>query len=499
MCGIIALAGYDDVIQDLYDGLVLLQHRGQDAAGIVTYDDQFHLKKANGMVQEVFHSKSIDRLRGRIGIGHVRYPTAGCNSEFEAQPFFVNSPFGIALAHNGNLTNAAELGQELLQEEFCHLNTTSDSEVLLNVFAQALRRQRPKKLSPELLFRAMRAVYRRCKGSYACVALIGGQGIIGFRDAYGIRPLAIGKRKFGMKEEYIICSENAAMEPLGFEFLRDVEPGEVIFVDRKNQMHTRVCRRGELHPCIFEWVYLAAQDSLIDRVSVYKARVRMGELLARQIKNAGLKIDSVIPIPDTSRAAAAGISDALNIRYREAFVKNRYIGRTFIMPGQHLRQRSVHFKIHPIKLEFRKNNVLLVDDSIVRGNTMRKIVEMARTAGARKVYVAIACPPLRSPCPYGVDMPTYDEFIAHERSIEEVRKLIGADALFYGKMEDLIASVRRGNPRIKSFCTGCMNKRYPTPEVNKRLLLHMGRRRSHTRDSGSEGEENEGAGLLSLV
>ena len=497
MCGIIALSGYEDVIQDLYDGLILLQHRGQDAAGIVTFNNQFHLKKANGMVQDVFHAKSIERLKGPIGIGHVRYPTAGCNSEFEAQPFFVNSPFGIALAHNGNLTNASELARQLLEEEFCHLNTSSDSEVLLNVFAQALRRQRPKKLHPEILFRAMRSVYRRCKGSYACVALIGGQGIVGFRDPYGIRPLAIGKRKYGMKEEHIICSENSCMKGLGFEFLRDVAPGEAVFVDRKGQLHTRVCRKGTLSPCIFEWVYLAAHDSLLDRVSVYKARVRMGELLARQIAKAGIHIDSVIPVPDTSRAAAAGLADSLKIRYREALVKNRYIGRTFIMPGQEMRQRSLRFKIHPIELEFRKNSVLLVDDSIVRGTTMRKIVEMARSAGAKKVYVASASPPLRSPCPYGVDMPTYDEFIAHDRTIEEVRRAIGADGLFYLKIEDLISAVRRGNPKIKTFCTGCMNGRYATPEVTKRLLLEMGRGRNETR--AAESQESGEGGLLSLV
>ncbi|NLG07597.1 amidophosphoribosyltransferase, partial [Candidatus Peribacteria bacterium] len=374
MCGIIAVSGYRDVIQDLYDGLLLLQHRGQDAAGIITYNSQFHLKKSNGMVRDVFHAKSMSRLLGPMGIGHVRYPTAGCSSEFEAQPFFVNTPFGMALAHNGNLTNAQELAKELVEKRFRHLNTSSDSEVLLNMFASALRHQRPTKLMPNHIFGALKHVMRRCKGAYSAVALIGSHGIVGFRDPYGIRPLQLGKRKFGMKEEYIIASENTAMKALDFEFMRDIHPGEAVFIDSKNHLHTRQIRAGHLSPCLFEWVYLAAPDSNLDQVNVYKARVRMGEALARQIRQSGLKIDSVIPVPDTGRPMATGLANILGIRYREGLIKNRYIGRTFIMPGQTVRKRSLRFKLHPIELEFKGKNVLLVDDSIVRGNTSKKIV-----------------------------------------------------------------------------------------------------------------------------
>ncbi len=503
MCGIIAVSGFQNAIQDLYDGLIVLQHRGQDAAGIVTFDNQFHLKKANGMVRDVFHQQSLQRLRGPMGIGHVRYPTAGCNSEFEAQPFFVNSPFGIALAHNGNLTNSQKLATELLHTDFRHLNTSSDSEVLLNVFALALQKQRPIQLTPDHIFRAVRTVHRRCTGSYSAVVLIGGNGILAFRDPHGIRPLQIGKRKHGMKEEYILCSENTLMKPLGYEFVRDVLPGEAVYIDKHNNFHSRVCAKGHLNPCAFEWVYLAAPDSVIDNVSVYKARVRMGESLASQIKKSGLKIDSIIPIPDSSRAAAAGLADKLKIRYREGFVKNRYIGRTFIMPGQALRQRSLHFKIHPIDLEFKGNDVLLVDDSIVRGNTSRKIVEMAREAGARKVYFASASPPVTGPCPYGVDIPTTDELIGANKSIEEVCEFIGADGLFYATAEDMVRAIKVGNRKLQKLCTGCFNGRYPTPEVTPKLLLEMGSARNNTRDTMSslmvDGDDAEGSKGMTLM
>ncbi len=499
MCGIIAVSGYSDAIQDLYDGLIVLQHRGQDAAGIVTFDSQFHLKKANGMVRDVFHAQSLERLRGPMGIGHVRYPTAGCSSEFEAQPFFVNSPFGIALAHNGNLTNSKKLTDELLHSDFRHLNTNSDSEVLLNVFALALQRQRPIKLKPEHVFRAVRTVHRRCQGSYSAVALIGGQGIVAFRDPYGIRPLVLGKRKYGMKEEYIICSESTVMKPLGYEFIRDIRPGEAVFIDTKNHVHARICKKGELSPCAFEWIYLAAPDSVIDDVSVYKARLRMGESLAKQIKASGIQIDSVIPIPDSSRAAAAGLADKLKVRYREGFVKNRYIGRTFIMPGQAIRQRSLHFKIHPIDLEFAGNRVLLVDDSIVRGNTSRKIVEMAKEAGAKKVYFASASPPITGPCPYGVDIPTTDELIGSHNNIKEICKMIGADGLFYAKTEDMVKAIRIGNRRLQKLCTGCFNGRYPTPEITKKLLLDLGCNRNSTRDEHNMSSDEEGEAYKAMT
>ena len=501
MCGILALSGYQDVIQDLYDGLIVLQHRGQDAAGIVTYNSQFHLKKSNGMVRDVFHTKSLERLKGPMGIGHVRYPTAGCSSEFEAQPFFVSTPFGIALAHNGNLTNAGELRKILLEKYYRHLNTNSDSEVLLNVFSVALQNQRPRHLTPEHIFRAMKTVFRLCKGAYSAVTLIGGHGIVAFRDPHGIRPLQLGKRKYGMKEEYMIASENTVFKALEYEFVRDVQPGEVIFIDCKNRLHSRVVRKGELNPCLFEWVYLAAPDSTIDGVNVYKARVRMGEALARQIKKAGIKIDSVIPVPDTGRPAAAGLADKLKVRYREGFVKNRYIGRTFIMPGQPMRKRSLQFKLHPIELEFKNNNVLIVDDSIVRGNTSRKIVEIARRAGAKKVYFASAAPPIISQDPYGIDLPTTTELIAADHSIEQIRKFIGADRLFYGTIDELRSAIRRGNANIHHFSEGCFTGKYPTPEVTPKLLREMGTCRNETRESfdGDEEEDRGGNKMMALV
>lgn len=503
MCGVIAVSGNNDVIQDLYDGLILLQHRGQDAAGIVTYNSQFHLKKSNGMVRDVFHAKSLSRLTGKMGIGHVRYPTAGCSSEFEAQPFFVNTPYGIALAHNGNLTNARELSKDLREKEYRHLNTNSDSEVLLNVLSVAIKNQKPKKnLTPDQVFGAVKEVFKKCTGAYSSVALIGGQGIVGFRDPHGIRPLQLGKRKNGGKEEYIIASENTAFKALDFEFVKDIQPGEVVFIDTKNKLHTKqVVEPKRFSPCIFEWVYLAAPDSLLDGVSVYKSRVRMGEALAKQIEKAGLEIDSVIPVPDTGRPMAAGLADALKTRYREGFVKNRYIGRTFIMPGQQVRKRSLQFKLHPINLEFKGNNVLIVDDSIVRGNTSKKIVEIARQAGAKKVYFASASPPIISPDPYGIDLPTTSEMIAANHSIEEVRKFIGADALFYTTIEDIREAIQVGNPNIKRFSDGCFTKKYPTPEITPQLLKSLGNARNQTRTQHemSSDEEGESYKMMSLV
>jgi amidophosphoribosyltransferase len=504
MCGIIAVSGFEDVIQDLYEGLIVLQHRGQDAAGIMTYNTQFHLKKSNGMVRDVFHAKSLARLRGPMGVGHVRYPTAGCSSEFEAQPFFVSTPFGIAMAHNGNLTNAADLAKELKEKYFRHLNTNSDSEILLNVFSVALMNQRPKKLTPEHVFGAMKTVFRKCKGAYSVVALIGGQGIVAFRDPHGIRPLQLGRRTYGMKEEYMIASESTVFKALDYKFVRDIQPGEVIFIDRKNKLHSREVRRGILNPCLFEWVYLAAPDSTIDKVNVFKARVRMGEYLARQIKKAGIHIDSVIPIPETGRPVAAGLADKLKVRYREAFVKNRYIARTFIMPGQQIRKRNIQFKMRPIELEFKGNNVLLVDDSIVRGNTSKKIIEIARKAGAKKVYFASAAPPIIAPDPYGIDLPTFTELIAADHTVEQIRKHIGADGLFYGTIEDLRQAVRKGNKDIRRFSEGCFTKKYPTPEVTQELLMQWAVDRNTTRESHStqamgEDEEDENYKMMTLV
>ncbi|MBT3293037.1 amidophosphoribosyltransferase [Candidatus Peregrinibacteria bacterium] len=504
MCGVIAVSGFRDVIQDLYDGLILLQHRGQDAAGIVTYDEQFHLKKSNGMVRDVFHSRSLARLKGRMGIGHVRYPTAGCCSEFEAQPFFVNTPYGIALAHNGNLTNSKELAIELRDKDYRHLNTTSDSEVLLNVFSVALRNQKPTKtLTADNVFGAVNEVFSKCKGAYSAVALVGEQGIVGFRDPHGIRPLQLGVRKFGMKKEYIIASENTAFKALDFEFVKDIQPGEAVFIDRKNNLHTKqIVSADRFSPCIFEWVYLAAPDSMLDGVSVYKSRIRMGEALADQIIESGIQIDSVIPVPDTGRPMATGLADKLKVRYREGFVKNRYIGRTFIMPGQQVRKRSLQFKLHPIDLEFKNNSVLIVDDSIVRGNTSKKIVEIARNAGAKNVYFASASPQIVSPDPYGIDLPTTSELIAANSSIEEIRKFIGADGLFYNTIENIREAIQIGNNDINKFSDGCFTKKYPTPEITSEMLEELGNDRNRTRTSYlSEGTDEEGENYrnMSLV
>lgn len=501
MCGVIAVSGNDDVIQDLYDGLLLLQHRGQDAAGIMTYNEQFHLKKGSGLVREVFHMKSLLRLRGRMGIGHVRYPTAGCSSEFEAQPFFVNTPFGIALAHNGNLTNAESLRKDLLTKEYRHLVTQSDSEVLLNVFSVALMKQSPRVLTPAHIFGAVRRVMRTCTGAYSAVALIGGQGgtgggIVAFRDPHGIRPLQIGTRGGTGGTEYIVASENTAMPALGFTFLRDVRPGEAIFIDRRGTLYEHQCVKGMLSPCLFEWVYLAMPDSTLDDVNVYKARVRMGEYLAEHIKKADMLIDSVIPIPDTGRPMATGLADALRIRYREGFIKNSYIGRTFIMPGQNTRQRNLRFKLHPVDLEFRGKNVLLVDDSIVRGNTSKKIIAMAREAGAKKVYYASVAPPIISPDVYGIDMPTMDELIAARKSTEDVRRIIGADALFYGTLADVRRAVQYGNPAIRHFSDGYFSGCYATPEVTPKLLRELGRKRVIHRADVEQATEEERQLLL---
>lgn len=495
------IVGKADVIEDLYDGLTLLQHRGQDAAGIITYDNQFHLKKSNGLVRDVFHAKSMARLTGKMGIGHVRYPTAGCSSEFEAQPFFVNSPFGIAMAHNGNLTNASELAEELVEKYYRHLNTNSDSEVLLNVFAVALVNQRPKKLTPDHIFNAVKTVFRKCKGAYSVVALIGDHGVVAFRDPHGIRPLQLGKRTNGT-DEYVVCSENTAFKGLDFEFIRDIAPGECVYIDKNNQLHSQQVRKGKLNPCLFEWVYLAAPDSTIDQVNVYKARVRMGEYLAKQIKQAGIQIDSVIPVPDTGRPAAAGLADKLKVRYREGFVKNRYIGRTFIMPGQSVRKRSLKFKLHPIELEFRNKSVLLVDDSIVRGNTSKKIVEIVREAGAKEVYFASASPPIIGPDPYGIDLPTSSELIAADHSIDEIREFIGADGLFYNTVEDTRKAVTYGNKSIRKFSDGCFSGTYPTEEITPEYLANLGLTRNQIRNmttGGAGSDEDDSGKTMSLV
>jgi amidophosphoribosyltransferase len=466
MCGIIGIVGRADVAAALYDGLTVLQHRGQDAAGIATVDGKaLRLHKGNGLVRDVFEDAHMRQLGGRVGIGHCRYPTAGSEGSAEAQPFFVNSPFGIALAHNGNLINTEALRRELFEDDRRHINTESDSEVLLNVFAHELQLQAHLKLEPEHVFKAIGGVHARCVGGYAVVAMVLGLGVVAFRDPHGIRPLVLGERDVTGGKEYAVASESVALDVLGFRRLRDVLPGEGVILTGDGQLLTRQCGAPRQHaPCIFEYVYLARPDSMIEDVSVYKARLRMGERLAQKILRLRPQhdIDAVIPIPDTSRTAALPLANMLGVPYREGFVKNRYVGRTFIMPGQIERQKSVRRKLNAIELEFRNKVVLLVDDSIVRGTTSKQIIQMAREAGARKVYFASAAPPVRYPNVYGIDMPAAHELIAHGRSEREIEQLLGADWLIYQDLDDLVAAVGEGNEHLAAFDTSCFSGEYVT-------------------------------------
>jgi amidophosphoribosyltransferase len=482
MCGIAGIVSNGEVNQELYEALTVLQHRGQDAAGIVTCEkDRLHLRKESGLVRDVFHTRHMVELRGSMGIGHVRYPTAGCTSSAEAQPFYVNSPYGISLAHNGNLTNAASLKKELFLQDQRHINTDSDSEVLLNVFAHELQESGKLRLGPEDVFRAVAGVHRRCRGAYAVVAMITGFGIIGFRDPHGIRPLVFGEREGKKGKEYLMASESVALDVLGFRLIRDVAPGEAVLIEKDGALHTRQCADHVLHsPCIFEFVYFARPDSIIDNISVYKARLRMGEKLAAKIlrEQPNHDIDVVIPIPDTSRTSALQLANRIGVKYSEGFIKNRYIGRTFIMPGQTLRRKSVRQKLNAIDLEFRGKNVLLVDDSIVRGTTSMQIIQMARDAGARKVYFASASPPVRYPNVYGIDMPAAHELIAHGRSDEEVQQELGCDWLVYQDLQDLVDAVRQGNPAIPRFDTSCFDQNYVTGDIDQDYLEQLGKYRS---------------------
>ena len=464
MCGIIGIVATQDVAPQLYDGLTVLQHRGQDAAGIATADGS-HLRvhKGNGLARDVFDAKAMRLLEGRFGIAHCRYPTAGSEGNDEAQPFYVNSPYGIALSHNGNLVNTDALRREVFEQDRRNVNTESDSEVLLNVFAHELDMQ--KALTPEAAFRAVEGVNRRAKGGYAVVTAVLGLGLVAFRDPHGIRPLVLGKRNSGAGDEYAVASESVALDILGFERMRDVAPGEAVVVTARGELFTRQCAEPAEHaPCIFEFVYFARPDSMMDNVSVHKARMRMGVTLGEKILRLrpDHDIDVVIPIPDTSRDSAMEIASVLGLKYREGFVKNRYVGRTFIMPGQGERAKSVRRKLNTIPLEFKDRVVLLVDDSIVRGTTSKQIVQMARDAGARKVYLASAAPPVRHPNVYGIDMPSAEELVAHGRSEEEVEKLLGVDWLVYQDLSDLEAAVAGPKQLITRFDSSCFNGEYVT-------------------------------------
>jgi amidophosphoribosyltransferase len=492
MCGILGIVARSPVNQLLYDGLLLLQHRGQDAAGIVTGEgNSFHMHKGSGQVRDVFRTRDMRSLPGNIGIAHCRYPTAGSAFKVaEAQPFYVNSPFGIVLGHNGNLTNSDALKEEMFRTDLRHINTGSDSEVLVNVLAHELEQASVKlHLEPQTMFTAVAAVHRRLKGAYAVVAMIAGYGVLAFRDPFGIRPLVIGYNETDTGTEYMVASESVALDALGYRLLRDVAPGEAVFIDQEGNFHSQQCaQKSSLNPCIFEYVYLARPDSIIDGASVYETRLHMGEKLAEKIRRQyrHLAVDVVIPIPDSSRPSALQLAQGLGVPYREGFVKNRYIGRTFIMPGQEVRSRSVRQKLNPISMEFKGKNVLLVDDSIVRGTTSREIVQMAREAGARKVFFASAAPPVRFPNVYGIDMPTRAELIAAHRSEEEVARELGADALVYQDLDALKDAVRRANPRLTSFETSCFDGVYITGDITSDYLRAIEIRRDAARDSGDD-------------
>ncbi|CUA82665.1 MULTISPECIES: amidophosphoribosyltransferase [Gulbenkiania] len=501
MCGILGVVGQSPVNQLLYDGLQLLQHRGQDAAGIVTaHNKTFHMHKGSGMVRDVFRTRNMRSLQGNAGIAHVRYPTAGSAANLaEAQPFYVNSPFGIVLAHNGNLTNTDELKADMFRHDLRHINTNSDSEVLLNVFAHELAiNVTGYELSVEAVFKAIEGVHRRVKGAYAVVALISGYGLVAFRDPNGIRPLVIGSHDHHGRTEYMFASESVALDCSGFSLLRDVEPGEGIFVSFDGHFEARQCAERIRHaPCLFEFVYFARPDSVIDGASVYQARLAMGERLAEKVRQVvpELDIDVVMPIPDTSRPSALQLANALGLPYREGFIKNRYIGRTFIMPGQGVRKKSVRQKLNPVACEFRGRNVLLVDDSIVRGTTSREIVQMARDAGAKKVYFASAAPAVRFPNVYGIDMPTRAELLATGRTEEEIAREIGADAVIYQDLEALMHAVNAAAPSLQVFETSCFDGNYITGDITEAYLNAIECARMGPR-STVESRDEEGSSQL---
>ncbi len=503
MCGVVGIVSAQAVNQDIYNALTVLQHRGQDAAGIVTWSEQDGLsqRKSNGLVRDVFRHRHMMRLKGRVGVGHVRYPTAGGSRSSEAQPFYVNSPYGICLAHNGNLTNYDELAELLIDEDRRHLSTNSDSEVLLNVFAHELQRVVNGNPTPENIFDAVAAVHKRCTGGYAVVAMIIGFGIVAFRDPNGIRPLVLGEREVGGQKDYMVASESVALDVLQFKRVRDVSPGECVFIENKGVFHSRVFDGEVRHtPCIFEYVYFARPDTILDDLSVYKARLRMGEQLAGKIVRDFPEhdIDVVIPIPDTSRTAALQVAYHLGVKYREGFIKNRYIGRTFIMPGQAERAQSVRRKLNAIDLEFRNKNVLLVDDSIVRGTTSQQIIKLAREAGASKVYFASAAPPVRYPNVYGIDMPAASELIANDRTIEEIQEIIGADRLIYQDLHGLIRSVRHGNSAIREFDTSCFSGEYVTGDVTKEYLHDLELRRNDAAKQSRHTKKSRASNVVAL-
>jgi len=483
MCGIIGIVANSPVNQMLYDGLLVLQHRGQDAAGIATCNaGRIKMHKNNGLVKDVFHTRHMRNLTGNIGIGHVRYPTAGSSSAAEAQPFYVNSPYGIVLGHNGNLTNSDSLKDDMFKEDLRHINTNSDSEVLLNVLADSIGKATQKNvLTSDIIFEAVMSVYERCEGAFAVVTMINNFGLLAFRDPNGIRPLVIGIKETTDGPEYIVASESVALDVLGFKLLRDVDPGEAIFIDMDGNFYSKKCTtKIKQSPCIFEYVYLARPDSMIDGVSVYQTRLNMGKSLAKKIKKewSNISIDVVIPIPDTSRPSALEVSLLLDADFREGFIKNRYIGRTFIMPGQALRKKSVRQKLNPIKVEFKGKNVLLIDDSIVRGTTAKEIVQMARDAGAKNVYLASAAPPVKYPNVYGIDMPSRNELLAFNKDDKDICEEVGADGLIYQDLDELKKNITEENNNLKLFDCSCFDGIYVTGGIDENYLNSLEAKRS---------------------
>ena len=498
MCGIIGTLATRPISQDIYDALTIIQHRGQDAAGILTSDGQrIFLRKSNGLVREALQKTDVQRLQGYMGLGHVRYPTAGSLSASESQPFYVNSPYGLSIVHNGNLTNADHLADDLIRTDLRHLNTSSDTEVLLNVFAHELQHTGGVKLTPNELFAALRQVYRRVRGAYSAIALITGYGIVAFRDPYGIRPLIYGKRQTSQGVDYMVASESIALDALGYTVIANIAPGEAIYIDQQGGFYREQCADQIQHsPCLFEFVYLARPDSVMDNMSVYHARINMGKKLADKIlaQRPHHDIDVVIPIPDTSRTVALPLAQRLNVPYSEGFVKNRYIGRTFIMPAQELRRSSVRMKLNAMKAEFAGKNVLLVDDSIVRGTTSKEIIQMARDAGANKVYFASAAPPVRYPNVYGIDMPNPEELIAHNHSVEEVERLIATDWLIYQNLNDLYDAVNEAAHapqfRVTRFEDSVFTGNYVTGDIDSAYLAALAETRSEQAKLKHKIEEN---------
>jgi len=483
MCGIVGIYGNENVVRDIYQGLLAIQHRGQDSAGIITYSGRFHTKKGNGLVHDIFTVENVQRLKGNIGIGHTRYPTIGGGRGEDAQPLLVYSPFGIIMAHNGNVINYSELKNTLTDKYHRLVNTDNDVEVILNIFAEELAAHRTKTLKPQHVFKAVHEVFKKVKGGYSVVAYIADQGMVAFRDPFGIKPLVYGRRDDGLIPSYAIASESVSLNIMNFSQIKNVEAGQVLFIDKQRKLHTKKLTRCAHSPCLFEWVYFARPDSFIDNVNVYDCRVNLGRFLADEIKKHNLKIDVVVPVPDSARDAAIEIARKLNLKYREALVKNRYIGRTFIMPADQQRKTSVRQKLNPITSELKDKNVLLVDDSIVRGNTSQAIIELVRECGAKKVYFGAYSPPLRHPCVYGIDMQTKTEFVARNANLTQIAKKIGADKVIYQSLESLKKAVSLGNKNLKSFCAACFDGIYPTGDVTPKILKKIEKERKTAQEN----------------